>query len=184
MTRRIGPTLALGGMLLASVLNYPGRASAQAPAQPPTTPAAAAATATLAIGGDVTTPLSLSPADLKAMPRTKVVVKNEDGQTLNYEGVLVGEILKRAGVALGPQLRGNAVVTYLVASAADGYQALYSIGEVDPGLTSNDIIVADTVDGKALFDYQGPLRLVAPKDTRGARSVRMLQRIDVVRVKR
>ncbi len=47
---------------------------------------------------------------------------------------------------------------------------------------SGQIIVADSVDGKPLFDYQGPLRIVAPGDKRGARSIRMLERIEIVRV--
>ena len=58
------------------------------------------------------------------------------------------------------------------------------IGELDPAFTSNDIIVADTIDGKPLFAYQGPLRIVAPKDARGARSIRMLTRLEVVSLKR
>jgi len=100
------------------------------------------------------------------------------------EGVLVGEILKRAGVPLGTELRGNAIASYVVASATDGYQVVFSLAELDPGFTSNDIIVADTLDGKPLFAYQGPLRIVAPKDSRAARSIRMLQRLEVVRLKK
>jgi len=145
--------------------------------------AAQAASQALAIAGDVATSLSLTPEQLKAFPRTKVEVK-EDGRTLVCEGVLVGEILKRAGVPLGTELRGNAIASYVVASATDGYQVVFSLAELDPGFTSNDIIVADTLDGKPLFAYQGPLRIVAPKDSRAARSIRMLQRLEVVRLKK
>jgi hypothetical protein len=93
-------------------------------------------------------------------------------------------LLKKAGAPLGSELRGNAVATYVTAVATDGYQVLFSLGELDPDLTSNQIIVADTVDGKPLFAYQGPLRIVAPKDSRSARSLRMLERLDVVRLKK
>ena len=61
---------------------------------------------------------------------------------------------------------------------------MFSLPELDPAFTSNDIIVADTIDGKPLFDYQGPLRIVAPHDKRGARSIRMVQSIDVVRLRK
>jgi len=149
---------------------------AQAPASPTVSPA-------LAVNGDVGTALSLTPADLKSMPRTRVEVK-EDGRTSIYEGVLVGEILNRAGGPLGPELRGAAIATNVVASTTDGYQVVFSIGELDPGFTSNDIIVADTIGGKPLSAYQGPLRIVAPKDARGARSVRMLTRLEVVRLEK
>jgi hypothetical protein len=32
---------------------------------------------------------------------------------------------------------------------------VFSLGELENGLTKNDIIVADTVDGKPLFAYPG-----------------------------
>src|SRR5262245_47040622 len=137
--------------------------------------------ATLVIGGDVATTLTVTPADIKGMPRTTVTIA-EEGREVKYEGVLVGELLKRAGAPLGRDLSGKAVATYVRASAKDGYQAVFSLAELDPSFTSNDIIVADTIDGKPLFDYQGPLRIVAPKDKRGARSVRMLERIEVIRL--
>lgn len=160
----------------------PAAVAGQAVAPAPQAPAAAAPTA-LAIAGDVATPQTISPADLKAMPRKTVEIK-EDGRVTTYEGVLLSELLKRAGVPGGADLRGNAVATYLLASASDGYQVVFSLAEVDPGFTNNDVIVADTVDGKPLFAYQGPFRIVAPKDTRGARSIRMLQRIEVVRLRK
>jgi len=138
--------------------------------------------ATLVIGGDVKQSLTITPSDLKAMPRTTVTI-SEQGRDITYEGVLVGEILKRAGAPLDRDLTGQAVATYVLAAAKDGYQVVFSLAELDPAFTSNDIIVADTADGKPLFDYQGPFRIVAPHDKRGARSIRMLQRLDVVRLR-
>src|SRR5262245_26983021 len=82
--------------------------------------AAAAGPSSLMVTGDVGKSLSLTPAQLKAMTRTRVEVKGEDDRTVAYEGVLVGEILKLAGATLGADLRGNAVATYVVASASDG----------------------------------------------------------------
>jgi hypothetical protein len=142
------------------------------------------AASTLSIAGDVRTPLSITAAEFKAMPRTSVDVKDEDGRTVKYEGVLVGELLKRAGATLGGDMRGTAMTTYVLASASDGYQVLFSLAELDPAFTSSEIIVADTIDGKPLFAYQGPFRIVSPKDARPARSIRMLQRLDVVRLKK
>lgn len=144
---------------------------------------AAARTNTIVVTVDAAKPLTLTPADIRALPRTTVKME-EDGRTIVYEGVLVGELLKRAGAASGPDMRGNAMTSYVVASANDGYQVVFSLAELDPGFTSNDIIVADTVDGKPLFEYQGPFRIVAPKDKRGARSIRMLERLEVVRLRK
>src|SRR5262245_25315045 len=145
------------------------------------TMAVTAGEATLVVGGDVTQPLTLEPADLKSMPRTTVTV-SEQGRDIAYEGVLVGELLKRAGAPVGRDLSGKALATYVRASARDGYQVVFSLAELDPGFTANDIIVADTIDGKPLSDTQGPLRIVAPHDTHGSRWVRMLQKVEVVRL--
>ena len=147
-------------------------------------PVAAATAHTLTIAGDVSTPLTLTPADFRTLPRTTVTVHEDDGTTVTYEGVLVGELLKRAGAPLGRDLSGQALATYVLATASDGYRVVYSLGELDPAMTGEDVIVADTIDGKPLFDYQGPLRIVAPHDKRGARSVRMVERLDVVRLKK
>ena len=174
MTRRQILLPACAALLLLSIPPALGIA-AQTAAQAPTT---------LKVTGDVRTPLALAPDDLKTMPRTRVEIKDEDGRPVKYEGVLVGEILKRAGATLGTEMRGNAIATYVVAGASDGYQVVFSLAELDPAFTGSEIIVADTIDGKPLFAYQGPLRIVAPKDTRPARSVRMLERLEVVRLKK
>ncbi len=173
MTKRDAFRLVFGAVLL--VVLAPATLRAQTPT---------AAPAMLTIAGDVTKPLSFTPAEFKALPRKKVEVKTEDGTVNVYEGVLAGDLLKLAGVPLGGQMHGNMVASYVLASASDGYQALFAIAELDPAFTAEDILVADTVDGKPLFDYQGPFRLVAPKDLRGARSVRMLQKLEVVRLRK
>jgi len=181
MTRRHLFTAAIGGALWIASGALSVAAVQGAAAQGTAAPAPAT---TLKIGGDVKTPLSLMPDELKSMPRTQVEVKDEDGRVVQYEGVLVAELLKKAGAPLGSELRGNAMATYVAAVATDGYQVVFSLAELDPVMTSNQIIIADTIDGKPLFAYQGPLRIVAPKDSRPARSLRMLERLDVVRLKK
>jgi hypothetical protein len=58
------------------------------------------------------------------------------------------------------------------------------MGELDPAFGAAQVIVADKRDGKALFAYQGPFRLVLPADKAGARSVRMLEKLEVVRLRK
>ena len=138
--------------------------------------------ATLTIGGDVSQPLVVSADDLKQMPRKTLSVLNpHDKKNEVYEGVLVEELLKRAGVPQGEKLRGAALATYLIFEADDGYRVVFSIAELDSGITDSEVIVADTVDGRALPAKIGPFRLVAPKEKRPARWVRMLKSITVVR---
>ncbi len=136
----------------------------------------------LKVSGTVSTPLSLTVADLKAMPRkTLTVVNPHDKKTEKYEGVAVEEILRTAGVPQGEALRGPAMTTYALAEAADGYRVVFSLAELDSGIVDSEVIVADTMDGAPLGDKLGPLRLVAPHEKRPARWVRMLRSITVVR---
>src|SRR5262245_4763207 len=149
---------------------------AQAPARPKT--------GTLVVSGDVPKPATWTLAELKSLPRTSVSAVSEDGRTLKYEGVLLSELLTRVGAIVGPEPRGSALTTYVLATANDGYQILFSLAELDSAFSDHQIIVADTVDGKPLSETQGPLRVVAPRDKRGARSVRMVERLEVVRLKK
>jgi DMSO/TMAO reductase YedYZ molybdopterin-dependent catalytic subunit len=137
----------------------------------------------LTIAGDVAKPLTLTKADLAAMPRTSATF-NDEGAETKYEGVLLYDILKQAGAPLDKQLMGKALATYLLAEARDGYQVVYALADIDPNFGANKILVADTVNGKPLFDYQGPFRLVVPGDKKGARSIRMLEKISVVRLRK
>jgi DMSO/TMAO reductase YedYZ molybdopterin-dependent catalytic subunit len=136
--------------------------------------------ATLTVSGDVTSRLSLKAQDLAAMPRQSVTAHDEDGTAAHYEGVALREILKRAGAPSDKQMRGKALASYFVAKASDGYQVVFTLAELEPELGNEQILVADTRDGKPLSDHLGPFRIVCPNDKAGARSVRMLQAIEVV----
>ncbi len=115
------------------------------------------------------------------MPRTTVTV-TEDGTDAHYGGVLVADILKRAGAPMGAALRGKALASYLLCEAKDGYRVVFALAEFDPDFSDNPIIVADTRDGKPLFDSQGPLRIMAPRDKKAARGIRMLTKLTVVQL--
>jgi DMSO/TMAO reductase YedYZ molybdopterin-dependent catalytic subunit len=143
--------------------------------------AAQTAVDTLVVAGAVKTPLTLTLADLKKMPRTTVTV-TEDGTDVHYEGVLLAEILKRAGAPGGAGLRGKALASYLLCEAKDGYRVVFALAEFDPDFSDNPIIVADSRDGKPLFDDQGPFRVMAPHDKKAARGIRMLTKLTVVQL--
>jgi DMSO/TMAO reductase YedYZ molybdopterin-dependent catalytic subunit len=139
---------------------------------------------TLVIGGDVPKPLTLSVAEFKQLPDRVTVVRTEQTGDTKYEGVLVSELLKRAGVTLGQGMGRQTIAAYLLASATDGYQVIFAMGEIDPVFTDSQIIVADVMNGAPLPREQGPFRLIAPHDKGGARSVRLLRRLELVRVQK
>ena len=142
------------------------------------------AAAVLTVTGDVPSPLQLKPGDLAKMPRETVSVEEQDGTKIQYEGVRLREVLARAGAPLGKELRGKALATYVLAKAHDGYQVVFALAEVDESFANETILIADKRDGKPLFGYQGPFRLVCPNDKAGARSVRMLENLEIVRLKK
>ena len=135
------------------------------------------------VTGEVKQPLSLSAADLAKMPRATVHTTSNGIETV-YEGVWLHDVLKKAGVPEGSELRGKALTTYVLAEAQDGYQVVFSLGELDPAFIDNQVLLADTANGKPLFGAQGRFRLVVPKDKPGARSVRMLNKIEVVQLRK
>ena len=138
--------------------------------------------ASLAIAGAVGHPLDLQMSDLEKMPHTKLDVKDHDGHPVTYEGVALAELLKAAGAPLGEQLRGAGMASYLIAHAKDGYRVVFALPELDPGFTDLKVIVAYSMNGKPLAEGQGPLKIVAPQDKRPARWIRMLDRIEVVKI--
>ena len=135
------------------------------------------------VSGAVSQPLALSLQDLAAMPRIKVTAKEHD-TTATYEGVALTEILQRAGAPLGKQLHGKALASYVLVTARDGYRVVFALPELDPDFTdaSRQIILADTADGKPLPEKQAPLRIIDSQEKRGARWIRMVESIEVVKL--
>lgn len=127
------------------------------------------------------TPVQLTAADIAAMPHN-AVSWTVHGKTLTCAGPWLTDVLAHAGVPSGETVRGAALSTAVAATGADGYRAAFTIGELDHMLGNAPVIVADQCDGHALAAADGPLRLVAATDKRGARSVRQLMRLSLVRL--
>jgi DMSO/TMAO reductase YedYZ molybdopterin-dependent catalytic subunit len=152
-------------------------------AQQASPPKPSSGPANFKISGAVTTSLDLTAADLKGMPRKTLRVDNPHSKkTEVYEGVLVEDLLQKAGVPQGEQLRGQAMATYVLVEAADNYRVLFSLAEFNSSFQDSEIIVADTMDGAPIPGTLGPFRLVAPHEKRPARWVEMVKSITVVRV--
>jgi len=135
------------------------------------------------IGGEVTTPLTISAQDLHKMGRTTVHVTNPRTHKEEvYEGVPLASLLKQAGVPQGEQIRGAWMACYVLAEAADGYRVVFSLAELDSGFLDSEVLVADTMDGVPIGPGDGPFRIVAPHEKRPARWVRMLKTLTVVQV--
>jgi hypothetical protein len=145
-------------------------------------PAADTPAVLLRVEGAVKTPLALTAEDLAQMPRSTAQFER-DGETSTYEGVLLYDILVKAGVPLGREMPGKPMASYILATARDGYQVVFAIPEVDPVFEGARVLIADKRDGGPLLAVQKPLQLIAPQDKLHARSMWSLAKIEVVRLR-
>jgi DMSO/TMAO reductase YedYZ molybdopterin-dependent catalytic subunit len=133
----------------------------------------------LKVGGEGLSPLELTAERFKQMPRVTVTAKAHDGKESRYDGVAVIEILRKAGLPLGKELRGKAMALYLVVEAADGYRAVFALPEIDPEFNDRVVLLADRRDGEPLSAREGPLQIIVPGEKRHARWVRQVTALGV-----
>ena len=125
-------------------------------------------------------PIVLSQAELKSLPHITVTVQNTHAdEKETYSGVRLADLCTKLGAPLGKELRGKAMVSYIKASAPDGYAVVFSIAEIDPEFHSGEIIVADQMNGQPLDARSGPFKLVATEDKRPARWVRNVTTLEL-----
>ena len=122
------------------------------------------------ISGEVSQSLKLYEADITKMNKVSVTLTDKDGKDHSYTGVPVLDILNKAGVTTGKELRGENLTKYVLVKCADGYQVLFSLAEMDTAFSKKTIILATQADNKPLPDGKGPFRLVVPGEGRPARS--------------
>ncbi len=121
-----------------------------------------------------------TPATLAALPHSTMTVFNAHAKAnQTYSGVPLVTLLKRVGVPESPH--GKDFRLYIVATGSDGYEVVYSLGEVAPEIHDGTTLVADTADGKPLGD-SGPLQLVTTGEKHPARWVRNLASIRVLSI--
>jgi DMSO/TMAO reductase YedYZ molybdopterin-dependent catalytic subunit len=132
------------------------------------------------VGGEIVRHEHLSREDIAKLPHVKVHA-SAHGVEGDFDGVPLIEILRAAGAPTGEALRGPALALYVRITAADGYRAVFALGELDPSTGNRGAILADAKDGKPLDDKDGPLRVIVPGDRRPARWVRQVIAIDLLR---
>lgn len=160
-----------GAALLFALLLCPLAASGQSSAAP----------ATLEIRGEVEQTLKLGAGEIARLPRRTVQAKDHDGNPVKFEGVALCDVLKLAGVPFGDLLKGRNLTKYLLVEAADAYQVVFALPELDPAYTDKVVLLADRRDGKALPEKEGAFRLVVSDEKMQARWIRQIIRLTVVR---
>jgi len=150
--------------------------------------AAAQVTTEVKVVGVVAHPLTLSVDDLRQLPvrhvdEVRVVGegKSREEQTRHHGGVLLRDVLDKAEVV--EAARHDKRRTVIVATASDGYRAVFSWAELYLTPLGEGVLVLIERDGQPLDDREGRIALISLKDTNtGPRHVRWLQRIEVMLV--
>lgn len=131
------------------------------------------------ISGLVNNAINLDAAALGALGLTWRTV---DYDGTSYGGYLLWDLLTGAtgGLATDPDVKNDVLGLYVVATGSDGYQAIFSMGELNPDFGNQPNLVALTRDGVDLAD-DGFARIVAPGDVRRGRWVSNLIGLEVYR---
>ncbi|MBP1709659.1 MAG: hypothetical protein H6Q47_192, partial [Deltaproteobacteria bacterium] len=124
---------------------------------------------------------SLAVKKLSSYPQTALFAKQVgEGKGFHgfnqYRGVSLRVLLEKAGVK--PDL--NSVI---VVSSPDGYRSLLSYGELFLSHSGEEIMIADSADNQPL-KKQGKFSLVLPNDLSADRTVKSVDRIEVITLKK
>ena len=126
--------------------------------------------------------VTLSAAELSALPQTSVTVTNaHTKQEETYSGPQVAAVLAKAGVVLGPATTHDILHSYVVAKGTDGYFVVFSGAELQDTLHKGQFIVALTLAGQPLAG-SGAFQLIDSLDVKPARWVRNLDQLAVIPV--
>jgi len=147
-------------------------------------------TTTLLVSGNVESKLTLGVSDLQRLAvqhvedvrQVKMEGKAKDGeQTRRYTGVLMRDVLTSAKPT--EKERHDLRRSVVIATATDGYQAVFSWAELFLSPIGEGALVIFERDGAPLHASEGPLALVSLRDTQpGPRHVKWLAKIEIRRV--
>lgn len=163
----LGPVCCLLGLV-------PGAAGQ---ATPPITPA------TLRLGGLVASPRPRTAADLVTLPHREQATTDKAGKKHVYRSVAPRDVLHLAGAPAGKAIHGLVLTEAVLATAADGYQVVFALPEIDADFSPQTILLANSCDGQPLPAHDGPYQLGVPLEKKPACWVRQLTSLRVVKAK-
>ncbi|KJV34650.1 molybdopterin-dependent oxidoreductase [Luteibacter yeojuensis] len=118
--------------------------------------------------------------DMASLPRVEVTAGAHGDAPSAWQGVNLIDVLRAQGAPVGKALRGKALAEFVRITAADGYQVIFSLGELDPDFGGRKVVLVDRHEGKPLDAKDGPYRVVVPDDSRPARWIRNVTAIELV----
>ncbi len=136
------------------------------------------------LSGLVATPGTYYAATLAALPATTESVTYTAGGrpvSASFTGVSLWTLLTAVGLVADPAVKNAELRQYVLATGSDGYEATFSLGELDPRFGGGGAadLVAYAQDGQPL-GADGFARLVVPGDLGGGRYVSNLVSLQVL----
>lgn len=163
----------------------PACGSAGAP-RPSTT---GAAPSSLTVTGDLVKNATLSLKELQELGAITIPFTDKAGPH-QVTGIRLDHVLLRLsfsegpmGPQIDPRVKHQGLRGVVIATAQDGFVAVFSVGELLETLGATQALLAWSMDGKPLAPDVGPLRLVVPSDKGGSRSLHQLASLKVVSVR-
>ena len=128
----------------------------------------------------------LQRSELEALAPPAFVGK-VDGAEHRLRGAPLGAILKKRGFTpgpMGPEVpkkdKRAGYKWVVLATAADGFQALFSCAEVAEDMGATRAFVLFEIDGKPIEGDKGPYRLWVQTDAEPSRSIWSVQKLEVL----
>jgi DMSO/TMAO reductase YedYZ molybdopterin-dependent catalytic subunit len=148
-----------------------------------------AGVASLQLEGDLVTPTTLTVKALAALPTVPVEWNDKSGHHTGT-GVRLDTVLLQNGFSEGPmgpkvnpKVKHQGLRAVVIASAPDGYEAVFSVGELLLTLGATNAVVVWEMDGQPLPREVGPFRLVVSTDKGSSRSIHQVAKLRVVDLK-
>ncbi len=139
------------------------------------------------VTGGVSHPTVYDLAALRVRPPITQTVGFLSGtapQTHTYTGASLWGVLDGAGIVLNPDpsVKNDVLNKYVLATATDGYQVVFSLGELNPNFGNRPDLLAyaETINGvTGGIGADGFARVTAPGDVKGGRYLSNLVDLDV-----
>ncbi|MFT3708448.1 MAG: molybdopterin-dependent oxidoreductase [Archangium sp.] len=140
----------------------------------------------LQLEGDLVKPSSFTAKDLAALSTTNVEWSDKQGKH-TATGVRLDTLLLERGFsegakgpAVNPKQKHPGLRAVVIATANDGFMAVFSVGELLGTLGTTNAVLIWEMDGKPLPPEFAPFRLVVTTDKAGSRSIYQLAKLRVL----
>ena len=124
----------------------------------------------------------LERSEVAKLPHQTVKVKDSGGRHWIYSGVSLTQLFEYVGVGFNNQQTPANLSSVVVVESVDAPSTIFAMAEFDTALTSKQILLADSKDGKPLVLPEGPFRIVVPDEKQPTRWVKQVWAIYIVRM--